>query len=365
MNIKERALAALHGEEPDIIPFLIYSGILPRGAVERKLRNKGLGICLHAPVYWVETRNVTIEQNARAIFLLIEDLSKKGLHKTYHTPVGTVTASMRTDVSQIPFTREHVIKDVSDYEVVTYIIENTEFHPDYNAFKAAERNLGDDGIVAAFVERSPLQKALIELMGYERFSIDLYRHTKELEELLRTIEKKEDELYRIVAESPAEIVWCPDNVNGVVTSPNIFEKYCVPFYNKQAQLLHKKGKILEVHMDGKLRCLRYLVPKTGIDVVEAFTPPPMGDLPLDEARKTWGKSFRIWANFPGSVFMLGKKAVKRRTIELLNEVAPGERFVMGVTEDIAGDTMNPYMEIGLTTVLKTLQKYGEFPIQPK
>lgn len=362
MNIKDRAMAALRGDNPDMIPFLIYSGILPRGSVGRKLRNMGLGLCVHAPVYWVETRNVMIEQNARAIFLLIDDLSKNSLFKSYHTPVGSVSAALRTDVSQIPFTKEHVIKDLPDYEVVKYIIENTEFHPDYEAFRASQGDLGDDGIVAAFVERSPLQKALIELMGYERFSIDLYRHPKEFEDLLRTIEKKEDELYRIVADSPAEIVWCPDNINGIVTSPRLFEKYCIPFYNRQAQLLHKKGKILEVHMDGKLKCLRDLIAKTDVDVVEAFTPPPMGDLPLDEARSTWGRETVIWVNFPGSVFMLGEKAVRRLTIELLRSIAPGERFVMGVTEDIAGDTMNPYMATGLATVLKTVRKHGRFPV---
>jgi len=327
MNIKERALAALRGEEPDMIPFLIYSSILPRGSVGRKLRNMGLGLCMHAPVYEVDTHNVKVEENARAILVLLEGLSKKPLHRVYHTPVGSVSVKLRTDLSQIPWTKEYLIKDLSDYEVVTYIIENTEFHPDYETFLSVEKDLGDDGVVPAIVERSPLQKLLLELMGYERFSIDLYRHTKELEELLRVVEKKEDEMYRIVAESPAEIVWCPDNINGMTIGPKLFEKYCIPFYNKQARLLHKKDKIYEVHMDGRLKCLRDLIPKTEIDVIEAFTPPPMGDLPLAEARAMWGEKYVIWMNFPGSVFMLGGEAVRKRTMELLREAAPGNRFV--------------------------------------
>jgi len=363
MNVKERTLAALRGEEPDMIPFLIYSSILPRGSVGRKLRNMGLGLCVHAPVYEVDTHNVRVEENARAVLVLLEGLSKKPLHRVYRTPVGDVSITLRTDISQIPWTREYLIKDLSDYEVITYIIENTEFYPDYEAFLSVERNLGEDGVVPAIVERSPLQKLTLEIMGYRRFSIDLYRHPKELEDLLRVIEKKEDEIYRIAAESPAEIIWCPDNIDGATIGPKLFEKYCIPFYNRMARLLHKRGKIFEVHMDGRLKCLRDLIPKTEIDVVEAFTPPPMGDLPLAEARATWGEKYAIWMNFPGSVFMLGEKAVRKRALELLREAAPGNRFVMGVTEDIAGDTMNPYMEGGLKAVLEVLREYGHYPIR--
>jgi len=113
--------------------------------------------------------------------------------------------------------------------VVAYIVENTEFYPNYEAFLNAEKDLGDDGVITAIVEGSPLKKLLPELMGYERFSRDFYRNPKEFENLLRVIEKKEDELYHIVVGSPAEIMWCPDNINGIVIGPKIFEKYLIPF----------------------------------------------------------------------------------------------------------------------------------------
>jgi hypothetical protein len=122
-------------------------------------------------------------------------------------------------------------------------------------------------------------------------------------------------------------------------------------------ILHQKGKIYLVHMDGRLNCLRNLISRSDIDGVEAFTPPPVGDLPIEEARALWGKKI-IWANFPETVFLLGREATVRFTRELLQSAAPGENFIIGITEDIHPD----YIESGLSAVTETINRYGRYPI---
>ena len=67
-------------------------------------------------------------------------------------------------------------------------------------------------------------------------------------------------------------------------------------------------------MDGKLKCLKSLIAKIPIDVVEAFTSPPMGDLTLAEARAAW-KDKVIGLNFPESVILEGLDAVKKQRHE--------------------------------------------------
>ena len=114
----------------------------------------------------------------------------------------------------------------------------------------------------------------------------------ERETLLRALEKRADERYRVIAKSPAGIVNGTDNINSEIVSPKLFEKYIISFYNKQAKILRKKDKILEDHMDGKLMYLKDLISKMNLDVVEAFTPPPMGDLSLAEARSAWKRKVK-------------------------------------------------------------------------
>jgi len=350
MSIKERIMAAFRGEEPDRIPWMILSILLPRGRIEREMRNMGLGLVSWASVYEQETPNVKIEQSASG-----------GMCETiYHTPVGSVSTKQRTTGLgyDVPWTTEFMIKDASDYEVIKFMVEDTVYRPDYDPFLDAERELGDDGIVCTSGRRSPVQQLLLEFMGYRRFSIDLYRNRSEFEKLLNVMEEKTLELYRILADSPSEIVWVADNINGIVTSPRIFEKYCIPFYDKLAQILHSKDKIISVHMDGRLKSLLSLIPKTKIDSVDGFTPPPVGDLSIREARDIWGDNYTIWTNFPPTVFLHGADAIRKCTIEMLRNAAPGDRFIMGVTENIPSDIL----DVSLKTVTKTMAKNGKYPI---
>jgi len=350
LNIKDRVMTVYRGEEPDRIPFLIYGGLCPRGYMERQLRNKDLGLKVAASVWKEEMTNVRVETKAVGNFV----------HWTFHTPLGDVSRKDRIGLREgagSSWTTEHLIKDVSDFEVLEFMVGDTVYTPDYQPFLDAERNLGDDGVVFVWAGRSPLQKMQIELMGYKTFAMALYRYPKEFERLLRALEKKADERYQIIAESPTEIVNGTDNINSEIVSPKLFEKYVIPFYDKQARLLHKKDKILEDHMDGKLSCLKDLISKMDLDAVEAFTPPPMGDLSLAEARHAW-KGKVISLNFPESVFLEGLNAVKKQTLNILSEAAPGDNFIVTFTEDIPVE----YRWTGLSVIADILKEQGVYPL---
>jgi len=351
MNLKERISAALHHKEPDFVPCVYQEGHIPTGSLLRKLRNKGLGLCLQPDVVWSETPNVSIESKVKG----------RTTCRMYHTPVGKVSEIVTSTSLGIGFrttwTTEHMIKMVQDYNVVKFIVKDTIYHYDPEPFLEAQRWLGDDGIVRANVAVSPLQQMLKTYLGFERFSIDMYRHPKEVNELYETIEEKAEEYYKIVSDSPAEVVAGWENIDGVITNPRLFEKYCLPFYNKMGSILHQKDKIYLVHFDGRLNCLKNLISKADIDVVESFTPPPVGDLHLREARALWGKRIVIWTNIPQTILLLGANATRRYTRELLRSAAPGDNFLVGIMEMVA-----PHSEEGLTAVIDTVAQYGKYPV---
>jgi len=345
LNIKKRIMTVYRGEQPDRIPLVIYSELCPRGYVERQLRNRGLGLKIAAPVWREEMPHVRVEKNLGTLVCT-----------TFHTPVGNVSMKERIGLRQgagNSWIVEHLAKDVSDFEAVESMVEDTVYIPDYEPFQEVERELGDDGITFVWAGRSPLQKMQLELMGYKTFAIALYRYPKEFEKLLRALEKKADERYQIIAESPAEIVNGTDNISSEIVSPKLFEKYITPFYKKQAQLLHRKDKILEDHMDGKLKCLKDLIARTDLDVVEAFTPPPMGDLSLIEARALWKEKI-ISLNFPESVFLEGPNAAREYTLRILSEAARGDNFMITFTEDIPAE----YRWAGLLAISSVLRETG-------
>lgn len=131
---------------------------------------------------------------------------------------------------------------------------------------------GDDCVLWAWVDGTPIQKILIELAGYRRLVVDLYRNPELVDELYDALTDRLEMMCEIVSESPLELVWCADNVNGIVLGSRVFEKYYIPIYRRMASILRDGGKTLMVHMDGKLNCLKHLIPSSGLEVVEAFTP---------------------------------------------------------------------------------------------
>jgi uroporphyrinogen-III decarboxylase len=353
MNLKERILAVLHHQEPDFVPCVCQEGHVPTGSLLRELRNKGLALCLQPEVVWSEIPNVRVESRVEG----------RTTYRTYHTPVGKVRDIVTSTSLGIGFrttwTIEHMIKSVQNYDVVEFILKDTIYHYDPEPFLEAQRWLGDDGIVRANVAVSPLQQMLMTYLGFKKFSIDMYKHPKEFNEFYEIIEEKAEEYYKIVSDSPAEVVASWENIDGVMTSPRLFEKYCLPFYNKMGRILHQKGKIYLVHFDGRLNCLKNLIRQADIDVVESFTPPPIGDLPLREAKALWGKRIVIWTNIPQTILLLGADETKKFTRELLRSAAPGDNFILGIMEMVP-----PHSEGGLRAAIETVAQYGRYPVSP-
>jgi len=326
MKLKERIMRVLYGKKPDKIPWLIIDGLLHRGYLERLLRNLGMGLMVPVPVYKEEIHNITIK----------EEKNHDNIRITYHTPLGDAYALIRASLSLgtgSSWIVKHLLERREDYDVVKYIIENTEYVPNYENFSLTERFLGDDGIVMAIAPPSPLMRLFKEIMGQRIFAIEVYRQSDDFKELFDILWRKHQEAYEIVAESPAKVVWCIENMDGIFIGPKLFKKYCIPAYNKYAEILHSKGKLMSIHMDGRLRCLKELIPQINVDCIDGFTPPPIGDLPIREARGIWGDKFAIWINIPESIFYYEPKKIKEYLINLIGEVKGG-RFIVGITEDI-------------------------------
>jgi len=351
MSPRGRVLAALKGEPVDRIPFTIYSILAPKDGLWEELKAMGL-----TPVYSV---SVFQERWPKVKVRRIQEGDY--VYTVYETPVGSVNAKYRVNLQPgtgDSWTVEYPIKKPEDYKVVNYIYRNAVIEPigEENVLKQVGQ-FGEDCVIFAWVDRTPIQKMLIELAGYKRLALDLYRSLELVEELYETLADRLETVCEVASKSPVELMWCGDNVNGIVLGPRIFEKYHLPVYRYMSKLFEKNGKTLIVHMDGKLNCLKHLIKTSGVEVVEAFTPPPMGDLPPGEARRLWGENVKIWINFPESVLLGDEEYVRRYTLNLLKEIAPGRGFLIGVTEDIA-----PGYENRLKAVADILEKYGEYPI---
>jgi len=131
----------------------------------------------------------------------------------------------------------------------------------------------------------------------------------------------------------------------------------MPVYEKQGQVLHASGKLMAVHMDGRLNSLKHLIPQTPIDIIEAFHTPPMGDLPLAEALSLWADKC-IWVGFPAAVYELGPQATREHALEILHEALVSQGYRLAV----AMSTENIVSNQNLLAVTSVLEK-AELPLR--
>ena len=337
MTAKERILAALRKKQVDRIPFMHWDRHFPRGKIERELRNRGMGLCSRRPCYVESHPHVEMTQQTTEPSILV---------RTYHTPVGTITEKLRVGVGYgqarygrdwkgiTPKKVEYPIKRAEDYNVMKFMVEDTHYKAYYDAIQDAQQHLGDDGIVVTTIGYSPFQKMLIEWVGAQRLYIDFFRNREKIDDLYSALTKKQEEIFRIAADSPSEYVGYGDNIDSVIVGKPFFERYHIPMYNKCASIVHRRGKVLGVHMDGRLKDLSEIIARSEVDIVEAFTPPPMGDLSLKEALTVWKRKV-IWMNFPSSVYILGADDARMHLLQLLREAVPGDRLILAAsTENI-------------------------------
>ena len=192
-------------------------------------------------------------------------------------------------------------------------------------------------------------------------------HPDHFARLLEAQERFEERRLQLVADSPAEFIgfgW----LEGL-WGPEQFRKYELPFYQKWVPYLQSRGKICALHCDAtrNLRAYAEVIAETGVDVVEAFTPPPVSDLSLAEARAAWGRNTVIWVNFPETIFWSGPEETKRYTIELLKSDAPGDALVIGFTEmgpwGAVDDEAEQTFKDGTLAVLEAIEEVGNYPIR--
>ena len=345
MTRRERILKASHRERVDRLPFFHNWRHMQIGWAERECRNRGMGMSWARPSYVTKIHDVDITE---------QWLQKDGqtvYRRIFSTPVGTVYQDemrapgtgmwhgMRGWNDITPWQTARLIKEPEDYKVVKYIVEHTEYIADYFPLEQAKNWLGDEGIVMDIQPHQPMQTLMIDWVGSEegRFFIHHAKYLDLVEDLYRAVSKSREPMYEIGARSPADIIWCGDNIDGVLVNPRLFEKYFMPQYEKMAKICHEHGKPLAIHMDGRVGVLKDLIAKTPLDIIEALTPPPMGDLSIGEALACWPDKV-IWVGFPGSVYMMGPEATREHALNLLRDTVPGERLcIEASTENIVSN----------------------------
>ena len=363
-SIRSRALSILNKEKPDVVPwfgdlsywirYLNMSGKMPeqyKGNGMYKL-HRDLGVGFYLQGYFPFK---TVYDG-----LEISEENRDGFRiKKVRTPVGDlqeVRQFIKESYCWGP--KEYFVKGVNDLKAFRYLIEHTYYEPDYKLAQDSYELIGNNGIVLCYLPKSPFMDMAVLQAGIEIMTELEADETEELEETLKTLEKKHDEAALIALNSPAECLMIPENISSEVVGKRFFEKYMRKYQEKWVSRIAEAGKFSFVHMDGTLKGLIKEVSSTGFSVMEALTPSPVGDIPFEELKDWTTSDSIIWGGLPGVYFtdFVSDNDFDRFVIFLLDIMKRNPRYVLGVADQVPPGASFERIK----RVSELVEKYGRY-----
>jgi corrinoid protein of di/trimethylamine methyltransferase len=372
MTNRQRMLMAIRGEMADVIPFaprldLWYLSNLHGGTLPKKYADKTAddiaraeGWALHKviPEYQDKQKphgnlhwalGILSYKETVFNFEFSQDIDIEVIKEgdrtriVYHTPVGSVSTSVistkemrKAGISHF-YIEEHVLKGPKDYRVVGYLFENLRITTDFEPFVRWTQTVGQDGVAFSMAQRaaSPTHHIQKHFIDATQFYFHYNDYQKEMQQLSESVGHFFEQTLRIVADSPAEVVYWGANFDDMITYPTYFEAELMPWISRAADLLGSKGKFVSCHCDGENRGLMDLIHNSGMHIAEAICPYPMTKVTIGEYYHRWSDKLTLYGGIPSTLLLEQSTTDEEFDAyldSLFEAVAPGNRIILSVAD---------------------------------
>lgn len=354
MTPREQVERVLRGGKAEYVPFTAYENKTTPCDAERWLRNNGMCV-----VYRVDSLK-TASPNVKVRISEFEEYGTRKMLVEYETPAGKLTKKSQyqvldTATGALWHEDEKLWKSKEDYKSIAALIRDREYAPAYDAVIKKQKFLGDGFIVRDGCSCDPIHELMITYMGIENFIMEWNDNRDEVLKLYGLLVEDGRKRYKLAAGSPTVMTNVGGNIVFDLLGPEIVEKYMLPNFLEAKEEFKKTGKLMGAHMDANNKLLIDFISRSGLDVVEAFTPSPGTDMTLREGFDAWPDKI-IWANFPSAVHLRPDNEVESTAERLLAEAGADKgRLIMGITEDVP----NGRWPATFRVILEACRKYGK------
>ncbi|ACL70045.1 uroporphyrinogen III decarboxylase [Halothermothrix orenii] len=376
MTSRERIMAVLRGKEPDRIP---WSPLVGRYYVN-SLEEQGIKLEDIAPREMAKTPALKRDVNLYEVEVvrhigadimyrhvnsyklhyknckLINETRNGVRYEGFETPVGKIYSEHKKS-GGTEFISKHLLENKKDIEVLTYVFRNAVVEPDYQDFYEFDEHIGDDGIATLTGPLTPIQLMLQFYVGVANTTYFLMDYKDEMENLFSEIHNLNRDIYRVMAESPAEVIITYEDTSTTVLSPAWYEQYCKKELDEYADIIHDYNKIFITHMCGKLSLLTDTLAEGKMDGIDSVCPPTTGDLEPGDALEETGKII-IGGLEPAALVRMNVEETREYTLEKLKQVGTGRNFILSTGDSTAYGTP---LE-NLKAITRVIKEYGQFPL---
>jgi len=399
MTHKQRMMATVRGEMPDVIPFapridLWFNANKKRSTLPPQYRDcehpdeisRDQGWAIHKVILEymghgldaIVDRPLGVHRIPSQGFLthLSEDVERRinqegdqtKLH--YITPRGSLTAAftyteqMRRSGVSIPWINDHALKGQEHFAPLGYIFENLQVEPAPEGYTNWAASVGEDGLAAgyALTATSPMHHIMKILSDATRFYYLHRDYEKEILELVESIGVYFRKVFKVASDGPAEIVMIGGNVDDTITYPPLFRDHILPWLQEASDILHAKGKLMLIHTDGENKGFMDYLYESGMDFADSVCPAPMTKVSIGEYYRRWSDRITIQGGIPSNLTLpeaTTDEAFESYLDNLFQVVAPGNRLILGVADAVPPDASFER----LMHIAKRVDKEGRLPLQ--
>ncbi len=349
LTMCERILAVVKGIELDQVPFVLYDGIFPTEELISVLGKDRFGLMRWSEVHRVEHPHCRF---------VTEDYYIGTTHwqkTTLHTPKGSIYEERAFEpVLNSSSVRKHFLEEKEDYEILWAYLNDSVLLADYERFWRVQAELGDMGTPLVAVERTPYQQMWIIWAGLDNLSYHWVDYPDQVEHTLEMLADREHRLCEIAYYSPALFIDFPDNITADAIGPERFKTYCVPFYDKLADMLAGKNRFVFSHMDGNLKPLWKAIADSKLSGLDSFSPAPDNDTSVAEAVQLWPEK-RLFVNFPSSVHLRPPDQVRSEAESILRTAGHTGRLQIQISENVPPSVWRT----SLPEIVDAIQAFGK------
>lgn len=318
MTSRERMLTALRLEEPDRIP------IAPRGVdpynveswsdpsyhplLEYAKKHFDIWHRWHPEID--ESAFLSASKKAKSRKDIYIERNYEFQRNIIETPKGTLYEVHKRRIDQIeksyrcvkPFIEDD--KDLEKFLSIPYEPVKVDIAP----FFKEKQKLKEAGVLITGVPE-PLY-CVVSLFSYEDFVKRIIMERDRIIELMDIMFERCFDYAAQILEAGAKDVFeivGPEFVAPPMFEPSYFEDFVVKYDSKIIKLIHEYEGIVYLHCHGKVNAVLEMFVDMSVDGLHPIEPPPMGDTPLNEAKRRIGDDVCLIGNIQISDIIYGSK----------------------------------------------------------
>jgi hypothetical protein len=259
---------------------------------------------------------------------------------SYETESGNLYRTYVRDHDGSWAPKDTLIKDwKKDVPILKYLISHTAYQADYSTAEAFLQETEGFGVCDLVIWRSPFGKLIHEYLGFENTIYALMDNGDEVRNLLDFTAEYDLKTIELAAAAPVKLVIISDHADENLISPAYYREFCMPFYQRACELLHKKEKFVSTHLDGNIKSFLGFLGKTGFDLLDGCTPYPMFNYTVEELASAPNRP-ACYLGIPSALFVDGTSGDDIRAFALRIARTFNQQVIVNV-----GDILPPGSDI--------------------